>query len=388
MNALEAILRDAVAAGAVRGVSVAVGNRAGTLAEAAAGERAPGAAMAPDTVVWLASMTKAITTIAVLQQVEDGALTLDDPIGAVLPELGEPLILEGFSDAGEALLRPARRSPTIRQMLTHTAGFSYNTWNANTLRYMNAHDIPSIRTCERKALGIPLSFEPGTAWEYGIGIDWAGQAVEAVTGQRLGTVLAERVLGPLRMDDTAFRIGTAQRARLSAMYRRDADGSLSEMPFEIPQDPEFDMGGGGLYGTARDYLRLCRMVLNDGALDGERLLSQAMVAESLRDNIAPLGIRPMLAALPGASNDVDFFPGMPKGWGLSFLINHEEIPGGRAAGSLAMAGLANTYYWIDPKRDLAGVVTAQVLPFFDPRVLEICGAVEGTAYAWRNEQDT
>jgi len=381
MSALKRLLEEAVASGAVRGVAVTAGDAAGTLVEAAAGERAPGAAMAADTVCWIASMTKAVTTTAALQQVEKGRLALDTPIGAVLPDLAKPLVLEGYSPGGEPVLRPARRPITLRHLLTHTSGFSYNTWNANIDRYMAANDIPGTGSCRLKTLTTPLVFDPGDAWEYGIGIDWAGRAVEAVTGRRLREVLADEVLGPLGMGDTGFRIGQPQRARLAFMNRRTADGGITPIPFEMPQEPEFDMGGGGLYGTARDYLRFCRMWLNRGALDGARVLSEAMVAEAMRDSISPLAVRPMVTAQPGRSHDLDLFPDMRKGWGLSFLINEQDVPGGRAAGSMAWAGLANTYYWIDPGRGRAGVLTTQLMPFADPRVLEIFAGFERLVYA-------
>ena len=381
MSALERLLAEAVGSGALSGVAVAVGDAAGTLVEAASGERAPGAAMAADTVCWIASMTKAVTTTAALQQVERGRLALDTPIAAVLPELATPQVLEGYSPSGAPLLRPARRPITLRHLLTHTSGFSYNTWNADIDRYMVENDIPGTGSCQLKTLTTPLVFDPGTAWEYGIGIDWAGRAVEAVTGRRLREVLAEDVLGPLGMVDTGFQLGVAQRARLASMHRRAADGGLTPIAFELPQAPEFDMGGGGLYGTARDYLRFCRMWLNGGSLDGVRVLSPAMVAEASRDSIAPLAVRPMVTAQPGRSNDLNLFPEMRKGWGLSFLINEADVAGGRAAGSLAWAGLANTYYWIDPQRGWAGVLTTQVLPFADPRVLDVFAGVERLVYA-------
>jgi len=381
MSALQRLLDEAVASGAVSGVAVAAGQAGGTLHEAAAGERAPGAAMAPDTVCWIASMTKAITATAALQQVEKGRLALDAPIAAVLPELARPQVLEGYAPSGEPMLRPARRPITLRHLLSHTSGFSYNTWNADIDRYMVENDIPGTGSCRLKTLTTPLVFDPGERWEYGIGIDWAGRAVEAVAGRRLREVLADDVLGPLGMADTGFRLNPPQRSRLAVMHRRAADGGLSPIPFEMPQEPEFDMGGGGLYGTVRDYLRFCRMWLNAGTLEGERVLSPAMVAEAMRDSIAPLAVRPMITAQPGRSNDLELFPEMRKGWGLSFLINAEDVAGRRAAGSLAWAGLANTYYWIDPRRDRAGILTTQILPFADPRVLRLFEAVERLVYA-------
>jgi CubicO group peptidase (beta-lactamase class C family) len=380
---IDALLREAVGRGDVAGVSAAAGNAGGTLYQGAAGLRAAGGtvAMTPDTVGWIASMTKAVTTVAVLQQVEAGRLSLDAPIGTVLPELAAPQVLEGIATDGSPKLRPARGAITLRQLLTHTSGFAYDIWNADLGRCMAAREIPGIITCERRALTTPLVADPGTRWDYGIGIDWAGLAAEAVTGKRLDALIHEGVTGPLGMTDTAFRIGGAQRARLSAMHARGEDGGLTPIPFELAQEPEFHMGGGGLYSTAPDYLRFCRMWLNRGSLDGARILAPETVAEAMRDQIAPLEVLPMTTALPGSSHDVNLFPRMRKGWGLSFLINTEEGPDGRAAGSLFWAGLANSYYWIDPVKDRAGVIVTQSLPFGDPKVLALLGAFERAVYA-------
>jgi CubicO group peptidase (beta-lactamase class C family) len=270
---------------------------------------------------------------------------------------------------------------TLRHLLSHTAGFGYDFFNADILRFMEREGVPGIITCQRAALRTPLVADPGERWEYGTGIDFAGLAVEAVTGKRLDAVIAEEITGPLRMVDTAFRLGAAQRARLASMHARGPDGGLAPIPFEVPQEPEFHMGGGGLYGTVRDYLRFCRMILNRGTLDGARILKPETVTEMHRDQIAPLEVPRIASAIPASSHDVDLFPGMRKGWGLSFLINDEDGPDGRAAGSLFWAGLANTYYWIDPKRDRAGVIATQMLPFADPKVLAMLGAFERAVYA-------
>ena len=381
---IDTVLRGAVERGEVPGVAAVAGNRAGTLYEGAFGRRGLDRPdpMTPDTVAWIASMTKAVTTVAALQQVEAGKLALDAPIGDTVPALASPQVLEGFAADGAPRLRPARRPVTLRHLITHTAGFSYDIWNADIGRHMERHGLPGVITCRRAALDTPLVADPGERWEYGIGIDWAGLAVEAVTGQRLEEVLRERVLGPLGMGDTAFRIGGAQRARLASMHARGPDGQLSPIPFEVPQDPEFHMGGGGLYGTAPDYLRFCRMVLNGGTLDGARVLSPETVAEMGRNQIGALGVGKLVTALPASSNDAEFFPGMGKRWSLAFMVNEEDAPGGgRSAGSLAWAGLANTYYWIDPKRDVAGVIVTQILPFADPKALGLLEAFERAVYA-------
>lgn len=381
----DAVLREAVESGAVAGVAAVAGDRGGTLHEAAFGRRGldQDAPMTPDTVVWIASMTKAITSVAALQQVEAGRLTLDGPIAEVLPALATPRVLEGFAADGTPLLRPARRPITLRHLLTHSSGFSYDIWNAAIGRLMEREGIPGIITCRRAALTTPLVADPGEAWEYGIGIDWAGLAVEAVTGRSLAEAIAEGITGPLGMTDTVFRLGPAQRARLASMHVRGANGTLAPIPFEIPQEPEFHMGGGGLYGTAPDYLRFCRMVLNGGTLDRARILSPAMAAELGRDQIAPLRVRKLTTALPGSSNDAEFFPGQPKGWSLGFMINAERAPDGRGrgAGSLAWAGLGNTYYWIDQRAGRAGVIVTQSLPFADPAVLDLLAAFERAVHA-------
>jgi CubicO group peptidase (beta-lactamase class C family) len=384
MANIDSVLQAAVDSGAVVGVAAAAGNGAGTLYEGAAGLRAAGGtvAMTPDTVCWIASMTKALTSVAALQQVEAGRLKLDAPIAEVLPELASPQVLEGFDADGKARLRPAKGAITLRQLLTHTSGFSYDMWNADILRYMKAERIPGIISCQRKALATPLVADPGTAWEYGTGIDWVGLAVEAVTGQRLDAVIREGITGPLGMADTAFRLGEAQRARLSAMHARGADGGLTAIPFEVPQDPEFHMGGGGMYGTALDYLRFCRCVLNGGALDDARILAPETVAALGRTQLGTLKVGRLRTAMPASTHDAEFFPGQPKGWSLAFMLNDAEHPeGGRAAGSMAWAGLGNTYYWIDPVRDRAGVLVTQSLPFADPKVLALLQEFERAVYA-------
>lgn len=380
---LERMLQQAVEAGDVRGVAVAAGTRDGVLCSAAAGTRdADGRApMAPDTVAWIASMTKAVTTVAALQMVEQGKLSLDAPLGETLPQLASPQVLQGFDEAGRPRLRPARRAVTMRHVLTHTSGHAYDMWSADMTRYMAHANVPGIISCQEAALATPLVADPGERWEYGTGIDWAGKAVEAVSGQRLATYMQDHVLGPLGMKDTAFRIGDAQRARLAAMHARQPDGSLQPTPFEVPQDPEFHMGGGGLYGTAPDYLRFCRMVLGKGRLDGMQVLRPESVAEMERDQITPLRVAPMRSVAPAVTNDAEFFPGQDKGWTLGFVRNTEAVPGGRSAGSLAWAGLANTYYWIDPARGVAGVLVTQILPFADARVLALLERFEAAVYA-------
>jgi CubicO group peptidase (beta-lactamase class C family) len=338
-------------------------------------------AMTADSVFWIASMTKAITAAGAMQLVEQGKLSLEDPIGKVLPDLAAPQVLEGFDSKGEPKLRPAKNSITLRHLMTHTAGFCYDLWNGDMVQYMEKTGTPGIISCQNAALKPPLASDPGTRWEYGINIDFVGKAVEAASGKRLDAYLRDHLFTPLGMADTGFKIGDAQRQRLVGMHARGPDGSLAPMPFELEQNPEFHMGGGGLYSTAGDYIKFTQMILNKGRGNGNQVLRPETVAMMGQNHIGDLNMTKMTSALPVFTNDVDLYPDMAKKWGLSFLINTAKTPEGRSPGSLAWAGLANTYYWIDPARDITGVILMQVLPFADGKCLEAFAGFESGVYA-------
>jgi CubicO group peptidase (beta-lactamase class C family) len=378
------LLEQAVGRGDVPGVVACTTDRSGTTYESGFGKRVldQPADMTPDSVVWIASMTKAITGAAAMQQIERGALSLDAPAKSVVPYLGEVRVLEGFDAAGMPRTRKPRGDITLRHLLTHTAGFSYEIWSDEIGAYQEAMDVPGIIDGEEKALTTPLLFDPGDRWNYGINIDWVGKMIEAVSGQKLGRYLRDNLLGPLGMDDTAFFITPAMRERLAKVHRRDTDGSLSPDPsFELPQEPEFEMGGGGLYGTAPDYLRFVRMMLNAGRSDGgEVVLEPETVAQMSRNAMGTSSVTPLETAIPSLSNDAEFFPGIDKQWGLSFMINNAPAPTGRSTGSLAWAGLANTYFWIDQKEGVGGVFATQILPFADEKALPLFYAFEKIAY--------
>jgi CubicO group peptidase (beta-lactamase class C family) len=358
----------------------------GVLYQGAFGKRdlAKGSDMTLDSVFWIASMTKAVTSAAAMQLVEQGKLQLEAPIGKLLPDLAAPQVLEGFDDRGEPKLRPAKGAITLRHLLTHTAGFSYDIWNQNTARYVKYANLPGIGTCKNDALKLPLAFDPGTAWEYGINIDFAGKAVEAVSGQSLDAYLREHIFAPLGMTDTGFLIGADQRARLVSVHARKPDGSLEPIAFEMPQPPEFFMGGGGLYSTARDYLAFLQMLMHDGKFNGAQVLRPETVAMMSKNQIGSINVPTLWkTAVPDSSLDVDLsklFPGQDLKWGLSFLINTKQGPARRAAASLTWAGLANTYFWLDPTRRVAGVILTQSLPFVDPASTKLYGEFEAGVY--------
>ena len=302
-----------------------------------------------------------------MQLVEQGKLSLDEPIGKLLPDLATPQVLEGFDAKGEPKLRPAKKPITLRHLMTHTAGFCYDMWNGDMGKYLEKTGTPSIISCQNAALKTPIMTDPGTRWEYGINIDFVGKAVEAASGKRLDAYLRDHMFAPLGMNDTGFKIRDSQRKRLVGMHARGEDGSLAPIPFELEQNPEFHMGGGGLYGTAADYIKFTQMILNKGRGNGNQLLKPETVALMGQNHIGDLTMGKMTTMAPMYTNDVDLYPDIVKKWGLCFLINTAKTPEGRSAGSLAWAGLANTYFWIDPARNVAGVILMQLLPFADAK---------------------
>ncbi|MCY3818054.1 MAG: serine hydrolase [Gammaproteobacteria bacterium] len=379
----DSLLRNATADGAVPGVVAGATDRSGNLYLEGFGERVLGGGeeMTPDTVGWIASMTKPLTGAAAMQLVERGQLDLDAPARAVVSALGEARVLEGFEEDGTPRTRAPKRDITLRHLLTHTAGFSYETWSASILTYQTATGTPGIISCQEAALGTPLLFDPGDRWEYGISIDWIGKMVEAVSGQRLGEYFRNHLLEPLGMRDTAFRITDGMRARLAKIHQRADDGSLVPlMDLEMPQDPEVELGGAGLYGTIGDYLCFIRMMLNGGRVNGEHILTPETVATMSRNQMGTCRVVPLRTVIPPFSNDADFFPEMPKTWGFTFMINTEDAPTGRSAGSLAWAGLANSYFWIDQARGVGGAYMTQVLPFADEKSLPLYLAFESAVY--------
>src|SRR5579871_3523719 len=339
------------------------------------------AVMTLDSVFWIASMTKAVTTAGAMQLVEQGKLALDEPIGKLLPDLASPQVLEGFDAKGEAKLRPAKGAITLRHLMTHTAGFCYELWNSDKAAYLEKTGTPGITTCQNAALKTPLASDPGTRWEYGTNIDYVGKAVEAASGKKLDAYLRDHIFAPLGMSDTGFKITDDMRKRLVGMHVRGEDGKLAPLPFELEQNPEFHMGGGGLYSTAADYIKFCQMILNKGKGNGNQLLKPETVATMGQNNMGELSVTKMITAAPVYTNDVDLFPDQLKKWGLSFMINTVKTAEGRSAGSLFWAGLANTYFWIDPSRDVCGVILMQLLPFADGKCLEAFAGFERGIYA-------
>ncbi len=379
----DSVLNEATSSGRIPGVAAAVTNASETLYEGAFGLRAQGqpAPMSLDTVMWIASMTKPLVGAAAMQLVEQGKLKLDDPIARVLPDIEAIQVITGWDAQGQPLLRAPKTPITLRHLMTHTAGFTSDIWSENSARFLKLNKLPRAGSGQRNALNIPLSFDPGERWEYGINIDWIGLAISAVTGIRLGEYLQKHITGPLGMHSTGFKITPDMRARVAKVHLRNAaDQSLSLLDFEVPQEPEVDPGGGGMYSTASDYLRFTRMMLNNGYGNGQQILKPETVALMSKNAMGPLRVKMLHTVNPNMSLDAEFFPGIEKTWGLTFMINEATAPTGRSAGSLAWAGLPNAYFWIDPVRQIAGVLMMQILPFVDTSALKLFTDFETTVY--------
>lgn len=380
-------LLDAATAGQQRvpGVVAAVVGRNGLVYEGASGQRTLGqaGAMTTDSVFAMFSTTKAITATAVLQLVEEGLLDLDAPARDYVPIIDELKVLEGFDSDGTPRLRPPRKLITTRMLLLHTAGLGYEFFNENYKRLSQEQGQPSIISGSLAALKTPLLFEPGEQWEYGSNIDWAGLVVEAITGKRLGEVMQQRIFEPLGMTDTAFTMTPSMLQRRAGMHQREEDGSLSILEdLILPQDPEVHMGGHGLYSTVKDYCQFIRAWLNDGQGDHGRILKPETVRFAEMNGLESLKIKALPGVIPNISKTAEFFPGMPKSWALSFMINEQDAPTGRPAGSLAWAGLANLFYWIDRKNGIGGFWATQILPFVDPVSTNSYLEFETTAYRY------
>jgi methyl acetate hydrolase len=377
------VLDDLVKSGGAPGVAAIAVNEQGPIYQGAAGTKGVGRSepMTPDTIFWYASMTKALVAAGAMQLVEQARIRLDEPASAILPDLAAPQVLEGFEADGAPKLRPARRPITPRHLLTHTAGFGYNWENADILRYIEKHDLPDLIHCKRRSLNQPLLADPGDRFVYGIGIDWIGQLIEAVSGKSLRDYLRQNLFDPLGMDDTDFIQTAHQKARRATVHEKRPDGEIVPIEHEVEQNPEFFMGGGGLCGAPTDYAAFIQMMRSGGkSKTGRSVLRPETVALMGQNHAGPVHIAGVNSVMPNLANAVDFFPGQRQGWGLSFLINLEPSAQGRSPGSLSWAGLANTYFWIDPTERVGGLIMTQILPFADPAVLAAYNAFERAIY--------
>ena len=368
-NAADAILANTVgSAGGAPGVVAMVTDRNGNIYEGAAGKRQLGKddPMTTDSVMAIFSTTKALTGTTLMQLVEEGKVRLDDPVKKYVPEIAEIKVLDGFDAGGQPKLRAPKSEITVNQLMLHTAGFSYEFFSDDDLKFRTATNVPTVVSSSFASVRTVLQFDPGERWGYGVNIDWVGKVVEAVRGKRLGEVMKERIFAPLGMNDTSFVMTPSMQARRATIHDRAMDGKLTPLPdLVLPQPPEMDMGGHGLYATVGDYMKFIRMILNDGAGPNGRVLKAETVAQMSRNGLGALKSGGWPTSIPSLTNPGEFFPGLSKSWAYTFMVNDEATPSGRPAGSLMWAGLANLFYWIDRQNGIGGFWGSQILPFQD-----------------------
>ena len=380
-QAIDNCISKAVENKIIPGAVVAVVNQDGLMSLRSHGVRSEANQdpMTGDTVFQIASMTKPITGTACMQAVERGLLALDQPAAEIIPWLGEVQVLEGFAQT-EPILRPPSQPITLRNLLTHTSGFTYEVRNSELATWKDCTGNPGTGSGKLDSLRQPLSFDPGTRWEYGIGIDWAGQLLEVVSDLSLAEWMHEEIFDPLAMTSTAYDCRPDMQDRRAATHVLNGDTWKALVSSGEKRTVEFDSGGGGLFSTVTDYAKFMQMLLRGGELAGRRLLSPQTVSLMSTNSMGDLRVSPVVSQNQKVSSDFEFMPGTPKSWGLTFQINEENVQGGRQAGSLSWAGLCNTHFWVDPKAGLGALLMTQTLPFMIPRVATLLKQLERAIY--------
>lgn len=383
-NPIDQVLREAVDEKKIPGIVAMVATADHVIYQGASGklDTIKNIPMTVDSIFRIASMTKPITSVAVMQLVESGRVKLDEPAATYLPELSQVQVLEEFdASTGKAKLRPPKAPPTVRQLLSHTSGFVYEFFDPQMHAYAATGAVLSASLGDDGFLKAPLLFDPGSRWEYGISTDWLGKLVEKVSGQTLEDYFRQHVFQPLGMTDTFFDVPPEKQARVVALHAHREDGSFLEPPPQPFKPARFFSGGGGLYSTASDYLKFERMLLGGGKLGNKRILQSETVDQMSRNQIGDLMLVELRSLAPQFARDPIRIPGSLDKFGLGFGINTKAIEGGRSRGSLAWAGIYNTFFWIDPPRKSCAVIMMQTLPFSDDAANSVVEHFERAVYA-------
>jgi CubicO group peptidase (beta-lactamase class C family) len=363
-SAIDKVLQDAVDSGAVPHVVGIAADREGVIYEGGAGVRIAGESADPvsaSTQFRIMSMTKIVCTAAALQQVERGELDINAPVENYCPEFADIQVLDGFDGDTPRLRAPARRA-TVHHLLTHTSGLAYWFWNADIVKYEKVTGVPNVVPGSAEAFKAPMVADPGTAFEYGINIDWLGKVVEAVAGKTLDVVVKEGITGPLGMDNTMFVLDDARRDNCVTVHVRNDVGEWTSAGELLNQSPDWWAGGHGLYSTPHDFIRFERALLRGGELDGARILEQQTVDAAFSNQIGDLDFPAEIAtADPPITDALRVGPGWK--WGYGLLLNTEDLPGMRRAWSGGWAGLFNTHFWIDRTTGICASIYTNSLPF-------------------------
>lgn len=375
MSDIDAVLNKAVENHDVPFVVAMAGTVDGITFSGASGDAAEGHAAAEDTVFRIFSMTKAVGSVAAMILIDRGKLSMDTPVGDIVPEWNDLQVLEGFNDAGP-ILRAQKTVATIRNLATHTSGMEYEFWNADVPKFMEMTGHPTVLSGLVASMNYPLTTDPGTRWGYGPSIDWLGRVVEAVDGRRIDQFCREEIFEPLGMTSSAFEPDGFE-DRLSSVSIRGEDGKFAGMALAPPPQPEFYGMGHAMYSTAPDYMRFLRMILGKGQLDGKRILSEQAVAEMTNDQMQGLTFEPMKSVSVLTADVV--LEGDPV---HSFIAvtNRQDVPGKRSAGTQSWAGVCNSHYWVDPAKGVAAVIMTQSLPFVEKPMMDTYDAFERAVY--------
>ena len=367
---IDTLLRTAVEQKRVPMAVAMVADARGVVYEYAAGAD-------KDAIFAIASMTKPVTSVAVMQLVEAGRVKLDEPAATYVPELGTVRVLDGGT------LRPPRSPVTVRHLLTHTAGFGYEFMSRELLDLVSKKELPSMMAGGDAFLKAPLLFDPGARWEYGISTDWLGKLVERVSGRSLEVYFREKIFDPLGMSDSFFNVPPDKQSRLVPTFQRKEDGSLAQQPRQPTRRGEFFSGGGGLHSTAPDYLRFVRALMAGGQLGQHRVLSADSVAMIGQNQIGDLTIRPFASLIPQLATDGATLPGALDKFGLGFALNTSSVGTERGANTMSWAGIFNTFFWIDRERQVGAVLMSQMLPGLDPGPQKLLEDFDRAVYARR-----
>ena len=380
MGRLDQVVRQAVDDGVAPFLCAAIADRNGVRWQGAAGRATPDRDADADTVFRLFSATKAIGSVAALIAIDRGLLAMDTPAGEIDPAFDELQVLEAVTPDGPVFRRPRTRA-TLRHLLTHTQGQSYDIFSPLMLAYVRQTGLPGDLTGLWESLKYPLLFDPGEGFAYGIGTDWAGHLVATVAGRPIEDFVTDEILEPLGMSSTVFE-ADGVRDRLADVSLKTADGGFRPIEHGPPSRPELYHIGNALYSTPTDYLRFLRFILNNGELDGRRLVAAETMRLAYTDQTGDVKVpSPVLtSSRPDVCLDVELLPDTDFTHTAMSFMNLNDVPGRRSAGSLTWGGVLHTLYWVDPHQDVAGVFFTQMLPFWDPALISVFEAFERAAY--------